>query len=53
MRHELVLVKCVRVEATVDGATCLEACWSDPERAGHVRGEPCDLLCPGCPQWEQ
>lgn len=53
MRHALVLVKCERAEATVDGATCLEACGSDPERVEHVRGEPCDLLCTGCPQWEQ
>ena len=49
MRHELAYVKCERVEATVDGA----ACWSDGKRVGHVRREPCDLLCPGCPQWEQ
>ena len=32
MRHELVLVKC---EATVDGATCLEASWSDCKRVGY------------------
>ena len=32
---------------------CFEACWCDCKRVGHVMGEPCDLLCPGCPQWEQ
>ena len=53
IRHEQELVKCERVEATVDSATSLEACWSDRKRIGHVIGEPGDLLCPGCPQWEQ
>ena len=44
MRHELVLVNCERAEATVNGATCLEACCSDHKRVGHVRGENNDII---------
>ena len=41
------------VSFSVDGAACLKGCWCDCKRVGHVIREPCDFVCPGCPQWEQ
>ena len=37
----------------VDGAACLEAFCCDCKRVGQLIREPCDFVCPGCPQWEQ